>query len=195
MMRNPQEHPSREDLIRVLKTGRNHYAAHLRECAGCREMFEMLKVTLTYREQVTETASADLILRCAAIPLLARSTRPQRKQRGRLQFDSWSTLPAMALRSIDLGGERRLRLSAGSYTLELVAQRQSDRWEFWARIIRKGTEPIPMFVIQAGRRKIAAGAHSVFAWSDRYPPRRMSLISSTMRIEFEPIDWSAAAEQ
>ncbi len=190
-----QEHPSRKDLIRALMTGRNRFAAHLSECAGCREMFQMLEVAQVYRELVTEGVSSDLVLRCAAIPLVVQKTRSLRKQHGRMRFDSWSTVPATALRSIDLGGERRLRLSAGVFTLEMVAQRQSDRWEFWARITRKGKRPIPMFVIQAGRRKIAAGAHSVFAWSDRYPPHRMSLISSDLRIEFEPIDWRAATEK
>lgn len=193
-MPDSQKHPSREDLIRILKNGRNRFAAHLRECADCREMFEMLKATQAYREQVTETVSPDLVERCAAIPLVGQSARPRRMQPGRVQFDSWSTLPALALRSIDLGGERRLRLSAGAYTLELVAQRQPDHWEFWARVLRKGTEPIPLFVIQAGRRKIVAGAHSVFAWSDHHPPRKISLVSADLRIEFQPINWSASAK-
>jgi hypothetical protein len=84
--------------------------------------------------------------------------------------------------------DRRITLTAESITLEIVAQRAIEGWEFTARAYRDN-QATDEFVLTAGRRRILPGAQKCFYWSARRGPKRLVLQAMHCRIEFETLLW------
>ena len=185
-------HPDRADLLAAAQTGRHRLGPHLKRCAECRELYEMFRATRAYRDLVRGPVDSDLVARCAAIPVMEQVDRGLRIRPGTIGHDSWSDLPAMALRDIDQGGERRLRLLFGPLTLELVAQRTGSSWQMSARLFGGQGDDRAVYIIRAGRRKITAGEHGMFVWADRQPPRSIELITPGELFRCAPISWRGA---
>ena len=110
--------------------------------------------------------------------------------RGELSFDSWQGMPAVALRDAGPGCERRLRLTAGRFELDIVAERGEEEWEFIARVYEKG-RVLTGFALKAGRRKIVASSQGFFHWQCKRPPQRLVLQSPAMSIDFGAVSWQA----
>ena len=71
--------------------------------------------------------SSDSIRRLTALPLLFEASEPKSPKSGRIQFDSWAD-GGVALRDATAGHIRRMRLTAGSVGLDVVAERQFEGW-------------------------------------------------------------------
>ena len=179
---------SKDEMMKAIETGKVPFGAHLEECRDCREMFEFLaSVDISNRSQL-DTPSEELISRLSLIPLLSGTHKPAQTVSGRVGFDSWSQLPALAARDGAKGMERRMRLKAGRITLELVAEHRPEGWEFTARVY-DGRQVTSDYVLKVGRKRIPAGLQSCFFWSSERPPKRIQLLSPKVLIDFGQLNW------
>jgi len=187
-MKKAESHPDRAALIKAAQTGEIPFASHLRRCADCREMFELF-IQYAPDERLKDLApSPQSVARARAVPKLVTSRKPLRAVTGRVTFDSWADIPAVQLRSTVGTLERRVRLEAGKYTLELVAERGQREWEFVARIYH-GAKVTSEFILQAGRRKLVPQSQRCYFWSAKNPPRTLQLLSPDLKIEFGKLTW------
>lgn len=135
-----------------------------------------------------EEPSSDAVASWAAIPLLdSEPTRPVRHH-GSISFDSWAEAGAVAIRDISIGDVRRLVLTAGSISFEIVAERLQQGWECVARVYDKGNVTSG-FVLRVGRRRLLASTQSFYHWTSKQGPRGIALLSSGREVEFENPSW------
>ncbi len=187
-MKKTKTHPDRAVLIEALETGEIPFRAHLVRCAECRELFDLLTQYGPDDRLKDLAPSPQSIARAQAVPKLVESRRPSRAITGRMTFDSWADVSAVQLRSTVGVLERRVRLEAGKYTLELVADRTLEEWEFVARIYNK-EKVTSEFILQVGRRKLVPQSQRCYYWSAKNPPRTLRLLSSDLKIDFGKLTW------
>jgi hypothetical protein len=192
MKAKKDRHPSRSDMLKAIASGRIPFKNHLVTCAACSELFDFLQDVEYQRAIDSSSPSERLITRCARIPLIEATKNPRFVQQGRLISDSWRGMPALALRDAASGLERRMRLASDSVVLDLVAERRPSGWCFFARAYDGNNVASSNFVLQVGREKLTAGAREMYVWESVHPPRKINLLSSETRIEFDKIDWKAA---
>jgi len=183
------DHPDRKDIIKAAQTGVVPFKDHLRLCRDCRELFDYFLAYIRSAPEGILYPSDEALAKHKAIPLVQSSRASQRRVEGRVTYDSWSRLPAIALRDVGKGMERRLRMKAGDITLELSAERRSDRWEFTARAYRKDRVVSPDYILKAGRVEVAASELDCYYWSSQRPPRRLKLLCGSLAIDFGTLQW------
>ncbi len=187
-------------MMAAVKTGNVPFASHLEKCEPCRQLFELLSHLTGVESELTEPQSSDCavpveyepslesVYRHRAIARLVESRHPARTIGGLVVYDSWANLPAVQVRDALLEGERRMRLKAGRFTLELIGDRQLEQWEFVARVYDR-TKVTPEFILQVGRKKLYARSQNCFFWSAKRPPRKVQLLSPSTRIDFGTLKW------
>ena len=134
-----------------------------------------------------ETPSENALDRCGTIPLLSQLADDVPESSGSVVFDSWAGM-APAMRDIMPGHLRRVQLKAGQTTLEIVAERVNDEWEFVARAYQ-GDEVKHDYVIKVGRRKLLAESGGFFHWTSKSVPRVVELLSLKRKMVFEELAW------
>lgn len=134
-----------------------------------------------------ETPTPDALDRLSAIPLLSHKAEDIPETTGSVLFDSWAGM-APAMRDITPGHLRRVQLKAGKVTLEIVAERQKDEWEFVARVYQ-GDAVKHDYVIKVGRKKFLAKSGGFFHWTSKSVPRVVELLSYKRKLLFEELAW------
>lgn len=94
----------------------------------------------------------------------------------------------MPLRDVADGQIRRLQFRAGKFSLEIVAERTRDHWEFVGRIY-SGKEVEHSFVLRVGRLKLLAETDGFYHWSSRAVPRTIQAVSYNDNLNFGEIEW------
>lgn len=122
------------------------------------------------------------------IPLLFDETSDARTVKGRISFDSWADGPADALRDSADGHIRRLKLKAGNLTLEIVAERRDNMWEFVARVYDR-KKVTNSHVLKVGGRRFLPQTGGFFVWSSTMAPKILRLESLDTVISFEKLSW------
>lgn len=187
-MRNLSNHPDRIRMLKAIKSGKVPFALHLKQCESCRILYDLLASHGAAASPKLERPSRAAVRQSALIPKLVQSRKPARAVPGRVEFDSWAQLPAMQIRQAPSDLERRLRLTAQGYTLELVADRKGRNWEFVARVYNK-EQVCTEFILQVGRLKLGPEAHDCYFWTAAKPPRRLQLLSPALKLDFGEISW------
>jgi hypothetical protein len=131
--------------------------------------------------------STDSLRRLTALPLLFEASEPKSPRSGRIQFDSWAD-GGVALRDATAGHIRRMRLTAGSVGLDVVAERQFEGWQFTARAYHDGRVSHD-FVLKVGGSKYAPQSGGYYQWRTKGVPSHLELGSVKDRIVFEQIAW------
>jgi len=126
--------------------------------------------------------------RWKAIPLIEKVTERTRPRSGRVAFDSWDMAPAVALRNIADGHIRRLELKAGRVSLEIVAERTQDHWEFVGRIYANN-EIQNSYVLKVGRFNLLPRTNGFYHWSSTSVPRNLRVVSYRNNLVFGGIQW------
>ena len=175
-------------MLEAIRSGVIPFQDHLDQCEECRNLFAVLSRVTTEAELAASEPSRHSVYRHRAIALIDQSRHPRRQIAGAVVFDSWSHLSNVQVRDAVLEGERRLRLKAGRYVVELVADRQLDTWEFTARVYA-GTAVTSEFILQIGRRKLFAEAQQCYFWTAKHPPRRVRLLSPDVGVDFGELSW------
>ena len=122
------------------------------------------------------------------IPLLFDESSDARTVKGRTTYDSWSDGPAIALRDSADGHIRRLKLKAGNLTLEIVAERRDNVWEFVARVYDR-KKVTNSHVLKVGGRRFLPLTGGFFVWSSTTEPKILRLESFDTVISFEKLSW------
>ena len=132
--------------------------------------------------------SSDALSRYEAIPLLFGSAANAKRQHGRVVFDSWAQGPAIALRDVTEGHVRRLRLKAGKLSLEILAEKHREQWEFVARVYR-GQQVAHDCVLKVGGRSLPAAWGGYFHWSSKHVPAKVDVLSYDREFIFGKLVW------
>lgn len=176
-------------MMKAIKMGKIPFQAHLDTCETCRREFTLLsRFSVAGREPISRP-NHDSIDRFTAIPLIYDEGKSRRKVAGSLSFDSWSHRPAAQLRDTGTGLTRRLCLDADGVTLEIMAERQQDQWEFVARVYHKNVVSSE-YVLRIGKQKLLPRSHGFFHWSSRRAPGRIRLLSESLEVCFEGLSWA-----
>ena len=187
-MKTDDRHPGREEMIRAIRSGSISFKSHLKQCQACRQVFELLSKRI--KKPMIEPVDPPMrsVYRHMAVPRMIESRHPARTMDGNVVFDSWSQLPIVQTRDSGYGVERRLRFRADRFTLEFVAEHQQGRWQFVARVY-DGCTVTPEFILQVGKTKLVPEGHRCFFWSSTRPPRKIQLLSPSVKIVLDGLSW------
>ncbi len=155
--------------------------------AKARQSLRLLR-TIGNSPQGWFEAPAASAARWKAIPLMDEAPQKSRPRNGRVAFDSWEMAPAAALRDIPDGHIRRLELKAGVVTLEIVAERAQDHWEFVGRIYSRN-EVQNTYVLKVGRIKLIPRTDGFYHWSSTSVPHAVRAVSYRNNLLFGGIPW------
>ena len=185
--RRATTHPSRQAMLKEDLSGKE-IDAHLSECEECRTLHELVRSFAAADASIIETPSQDAVQRYCAVPALAQTRPVDRAEVGRMVFDSWTERRVTALRDLTNGLVRRMCLSAGSITLEVVAERCGCEWEFVARVYDRSTVTSE-YILNIGRRKLQPRAHGFYFWRSSAAPTAFRLLSGERNLEFGTVTW------
>jgi len=155
--------------------------------AAARRSLRLLR-EVGHRSQAWFEPSVASAARWKVIPLMDETVQKTRPRHGRVVFDSWEMAPAVALRDVTDGHVRRLALKAGKVTLEIVAERTQDHWEFVGRVYA-GNEVQHSYLLEAGRVKLLPQTDGFYHWSSIAVPRTIRVISHQTSLLFGGIRW------
>ncbi len=187
-MKTKGKHPERKEMLRAIKTGKVPFRSHMDECKECRDLYTALSSFPVSGKPSMIQPSRDALASSMAVPALSRSRKPVRKVVGRLSFDSWTASPALDTREAPLGITRRICLEAGAVTLEIVAERTREGWDFVARAYRSG-KVASEFALRVGRNSILPRAQGFYHWSSARAPRVINLRSPDLHVSFKGLTW------
>jgi hypothetical protein len=185
---NTTGHPDRDDLLRAVRTGEVSFRQHLAECESCRNVYGLLLLDEHLGLLNVSTPFPRELSKHANLPLLKSDWIPRRTDIGKSVHDSWTGLPVTVTRDSAMGLERSLRFSSGPISLELVADRTPEGWRFAARCYRSGV-PSGEFVLKIGRQRIAPGLHDCYSWTALQPPKKIQLLSPSLRLVLDTGTW------
>ncbi|MBN1211714.1 MAG: hypothetical protein JXA92_03980 [candidate division Zixibacteria bacterium] len=135
-----------------------------------------------------EGPSKEALNRYALIPLCHRPTAGGEVLHGKVAYDSWAHGSPVALRDTTDGFIRRLQLKAKKISLEIVAERRQNSWQFVARVY-SGEKVLHDFVLKVGREKLLPFSGGFYQWSSPKVPATVKLLSYERKIVFDRISW------
>jgi hypothetical protein len=188
MTKKESKHPDRFEMIQAIECGEASFSKHLDECPQCRQLMVLLRQTHQKDADLTAKPSPKTLYASRAIALMDSSRHPAQTVDGRIAFDSWTGLSSQQIREAPPGSERRLTLKAGKFRLEIVADKSPVGWDITARVYDQG-RPTTKFALKVGNRKLYPEAHKCFYWSAKNPPRRVLLLSSSLKLDFGKLSW------
>ena len=137
---------------------------------------------------VIEQPSGEAISRFELIPLFCGSEKPAAFVHGTTAYDSWAGNSPVALRDATDGHIRRIQLKANRLSLEIVAERRQNHWEFVARVYY-GQNVKHDFVLKVGTRKILPFSGGFYHWTSRSVPYSIRLLSYKQHVIFDKLLW------
>ncbi|MDH4155978.1 MAG: hypothetical protein OEW00_01705 [candidate division Zixibacteria bacterium] len=137
---------------------------------------------------VIEQPSCDAVSRFELIPLFCGSEKSVPSVHGTTAYDSWAGNSPVALRDATDGHVRRIQLKAKSLSLEIVAERRQNHWEFVARVY-SGQKVKHDFVLKVGARKVLPFSGGFYHWTSRSVPYSIRLLSYKRRVIFDKLLW------
>lgn len=191
-MKNKDQHPDRPEMLQAIESGEVSFESHLAQCKSCRQTFELLMIFSGAGNPPLHQSSSEAIGRHVAIGRQEETRYPSRTIFGELITDSWSQLAVAQLRDATVGLERRLTLRANAVSLELVAERIEDKWQFVARVYKEDAVTTE-FVLKVAGRNLAPQTEGFYHWSSVRPPRTLRLLSKSLKIDFENVSWLSPA--
>lgn len=187
---NKNNHPDRVELFKAIKTKSKNVADHISWCEDCKDIFDILTLTVDQKELIDWSACEELTNKCSQIPKLISSRNPVNRITGSIKYDSWSQLQSAQLRDAAQGLERRFLLTGGIISLELVAERRPDGWDFTARVYKHKKPISSQFILKAARQTVFVNTTDGFSWFSHRPPKMIQLCSPEMQISFKGLIWS-----
>lgn len=188
-MKPKDKHPTRQELLKVVRKGSIAVKKHLQDCIECSTLYFLLEQYSEYDSLVISKPDHEIIKRYSSIPLLVLTRNKVKPLLGKLVFDSWAGMPALQLRDKDLDGMRRLCLQAGQIRLEIIAERQQYNWSFTARVYDID-EIASGWILSAGGKKILPNSLGFYQWSTSRKPHNLRLFNLNNKIHFKKILWA-----
>lgn len=162
------------------------FHAHLDICPQCRaELTWLKKYPVAGRIALADPPEGwvEKAVSLAAPPQTV--SEKLRKLVGTLVFDSWLLPLPVAARGLPME-HRRLRFEAEHIQFDLRAERRAEGWSFVAQV----TSPVgAVKVLRTGRKHLTPDANGVFQWTDRQPPRKVTLHIDDLVLELPQLTW------
>lgn len=175
-------------MLKAIKEGRIPFAAHLDRCSDCRSLYALLQAGAVPGAEPLAQPGEAAMARFRTVPLGFEDVRPSTRRSGRVAFDSWRAAGAVAIRDVGVGDVRRLVLQAGKVSLEVVADRRADGWEFVARVYAEKAVSSE-WAIRVGRKKLLPGVQGFYRWRSKRGPRSLRLVTAKQEIVFDSLSW------
>lgn len=178
-------HLTRKELLRA---ARQDEAAsdHLQVCAECREAVALLKdFQMAGRAPLPEPPSA-WVERVVAIPTRSWRTRAAAQIQAIITFDSWLQPDPVGVRGSTSTDERRICCQAGSYLLDLRAEKQTRGWTMVAQLSGEGAAAAEL---RHGSRTVPADREAIFQWSSDRPPSALIIQVAENEILLPRLSW------
>jgi hypothetical protein len=182
------EHPDFDQILEAVRTEQPALEAHMRECEQCRFFYELAIVSKTNRTIAEAGRSSQVPRQTAMLPLLVGNWTPRKIELGSVDYDSWRNDQAAAVRDAAKGAERRLCLSSGKISLELVVEQRPEGFSFTARCYRDD-RPSNEFILKIGRIKLLPDMYECYFWNSGKLPKKLQLWSSSTLIDFTQVLW------
>ncbi len=182
------KHPDRTELLKAIVDRTPTVLSHVKTCAACRELFELLGAYPVAGELALTTAPSAWIDRAAELAHRSSPAEAVKRLLARLSFDSWSLPAAVGVRSLASETERRLRFDTEQLTFDLRAEKQSQGWDFIAQIAENASSA-SIVELRAGRTVIPVDRRGFYQWSSKRPPARLTLRIDDMLIELPEVTW------
>ena len=188
-MNRKSDHPDKSQMIKAIRNGTSPFAAHLAQCDTCFHQFELLsKLEAKHPLRVTPP-SAYAVTRFKNVPLLSKGTYFPPPDQGKITFDSWRHSTPVDVRDITFGHVRRLCMSLGKQSVELVAELRRDGWSFVARVY-SGRQVSCGYVLKVGVQRILPNSVGFYQWTSKRAPRTITLLSDDKSLEFNNLLWT-----
>ena len=181
------KHPTRQELIKALKSNSGQLADHLKSCEECQLLFGVLRKTLADNAPLLISAPEAWIKEAIQITGTRKLTQAVRKLVASLTFDSWVARPAVALRSTGTDA-RRLSFDAGEAKIDFQCSGRKGDWQLTASL-RGANIETDQFKLKAGRKVIRPDENELFTWSTKSLPKSLQFSSESLLIEVDKIDW------
>ncbi|MFZ5979536.1 MAG: hypothetical protein ACOYVF_02790 [Candidatus Zixiibacteriota bacterium] len=139
-------------------------------------------------DEVFEEPSEEALQRYELIPLYYGTEKVATTLQGTIAYDSWAQAGAVSLRDVTEGHVRRLQLKAKQISLEIVAERRRDHWEYIARLYFHG-KVTHAFVLKAGTRKVLPFSGGFYYWTSKTVPATIKLLSYKQNVLFDKLSW------
>ena len=139
-------------------------------------------------DEFFEEPSDAALARYELIPLYYGSEEAPATVHGTVAYDSWAQAGAVSLRDVTEGHVRRLQLTAKNISLEIVAERRRDYWEYIARLYHHG-KVTHDFVLKVGARKVLPFSGGFYYWTSRTVPATVKLLSYKQKVLFDKLSW------
>lgn len=108
-----------------------------------------------------------------------------RKLVGKLVFDSWVLPLPVTARGLP-PENRRLRFEAEQIMFDLRAERHPGGWSF----VAQATSPSGLVrEMRTGRKRLRPDENGIFQWTDRQPPRKVTLQIDDVLLELPELTW------
>ena len=130
-------HPERKELIEAAKQEVTPLSKHLDKCDDCRLLFNFYRHIPAGGLNELPSAPSIWIERAGTICTETSLANRVKRFRARLSFDSWASLPAIAMRNAPTN-VRRLSYDCGGNKLEIQGTKRPTDWQFVARFVDEG---------------------------------------------------------
>ena len=167
--------------------------AHVKTCADCRAVFEIMASYQVAGAAPLADAPAAWIEKAEAIATPARLRDGIERLKAALSFDSWALPAAAGVRSSGTTSERRLRFAAGSLSFDLRVEQTGRNWGCVGRLTGSQIDTSP-FVVESNKLTVTQNEDGFYQWLSTVPPRRLRLTSEDCVIDLPEIAWRTRSQ-
>lgn len=182
------QHPTRKAMIAAARSARVSFEPHLKECAECRDLFELFRAFPLSGEIALSSAPSGWVARAASLAE-SKVRGVVQKLVAKLTFDSWTAAPALGIRGPE-SGKRRLQFSAENLTFDLQAARKADKWQMTARVAATPDDTSAVQLI-VNKQNLFPDDQGYFVWTSSRPPSRLTIRRDKQVITVPTLTWSA----
>jgi len=180
-----EKHLSRQELLAAAEDNKA-MTGHLRNCEDCQEAVTLLRAFRVTGRVTLPTPPPAWVKAASDIPARSRRVKPLAQLRAILTFDSWQSPHLVGVRGLKTSSERRICCEAGSYLLDLKAEKRPDGWRMVAQLDGAGAEEAELVV---GRKVVYADPGALFQWSSARPPADISVRVGGDNIQLPKLSW------
>jgi hypothetical protein len=161
-------------------------AGHLKVCVECREAVVLLKAfQMVGRPSLPEPPRA-WVERAMAIPKRSWPKQALAHLKAITTFDSWLQPEPVGIRGSTSSDERRICCQAGSYLLDLRAEKHTEGWKMVAQLSGEGATGAEL---RHGSNIIPADREAIFQWSSVRPPSALVIQVGKNEILVPRLSW------
>jgi hypothetical protein len=183
------KHLSKKELLAASKVTGQIIDPHLMTCSECRHAAELLRLfPVSGRLPLPDppqswTERAKSIFGGPTVkPLLERLMAT-------VTFDSWLSPVPLGVRGPGVIGERRACFRAGSWIVDLRAEKCRKHWSMVAQLAGEQRVDAETAELIVGKRTFRCDLHGIFQWTSAKPPPKLTIRMGDNLILLPELPW------